>query len=212
MQDDGGAARRLLRLLDRELALAVRDPAPSGALAGLARDDLDLVGDHEGGIEADAELADQGKILVFLGLVAGQVLHEGGGAGARDGAEILDQLVAVHADAVIVDGKGAGRLVGGQDDAEFAVLAGERGLRQRRVAQAVAGVRSVRDQLAKKDLLLAIERMSDDIEEAADLGLKAAFLNRHDFDVPRAKLVIEGFRRYVQERAMAQGSSRPERN
>ena len=35
-------------------------------LAGLARDHLDLVGDHEGGIEADAELADQRHVLLAV--------------------------------------------------------------------------------------------------------------------------------------------------
>ena len=87
MQRDAGAAPLDRRLGDGELALAVGDPAPALALAGLAAQHLDPVGDHEGGVEADAELADQRHVLRG---VAGHLLHEGGGAGARDGAEILD--------------------------------------------------------------------------------------------------------------------------
>src|SRR6185437_10349946 len=133
---------------DGELALPVRDPAPGLALARLPRDDLDLVGDHEGGIEADAELADEGHVLAR---VARKVLHEGGGARARDRAEILDQLVMAHADAVVDEGQGARRLVRSDGDAEAAALADEAGLGQRGIAQAVAGIGSVRDELAQED-------------------------------------------------------------
>ena len=98
VQRDGRAAPALLAGLDRELALAVGDPAPRLVGARLARDHLDLVRHHEGGIEADAELADQGHVL--LG-VARELVKEGGGARARDGAEIVDQLLPAHADAVV---------------------------------------------------------------------------------------------------------------
>ena len=57
------------------------------------------------GIEADAELADQLRVLL---LVAGQALEELGGAGLGDGAEVRDRLLAGHADAVVADGEGAG--------------------------------------------------------------------------------------------------------
>jgi hypothetical protein len=46
--------------------------------------------------------------------------------------------------------------------------------------------------------------VGDDVEQAADLRLKASFLCRHVLKVP----VNEGLRRYVQEEAMAQGSLR----
>ena len=48
----------------------------------------DAVGDHEGGIEADAELADQPGAVLGLG----QPRQKRLGAGARDGAEIVDQV------------------------------------------------------------------------------------------------------------------------
>jgi hypothetical protein len=153
-QHDRGAARGALARLDREFALAVGDPSAGLVGAGLARDYLDLVSHHEGGIEADAELADQRAVLA---LVAGELLEELGGAGARDGAEVLDQLLAAHADAVVGDGERAPLGVGLEHDPEGSVLADEGRLGQRQIAQPVAGVGCVRDQLAEKDLFLAVE-------------------------------------------------------
>ena len=75
--------------------------------AGLAGDDLDLVGDHEDGVEADAELADE--VGVLLG-VAGELREEVLGAGAGDGAEVRDEVFLVHADAGVGDGEGLVRL------------------------------------------------------------------------------------------------------
>jgi len=75
-----------------------------------------------------------------------------------------------------IDGQGAGGLVGGQDDPEIGVLTGQLGLRQRGVAQPVAGIRGIGDELAQEDLLLAVERMRDDIQQAADLRLEASLL------------------------------------
>ena len=65
---------------------------------------LDLARHHERGIEADAELADQVQIARA---VAAQLLDEALGAGARDRAEILGQIVPVHADAVVPHGERA---------------------------------------------------------------------------------------------------------
>jgi len=63
----------------------------------------------KGGIESHAELADESAVLA---LVAGELAQELGGAGAGDGAEIVDQLRLIHADAVVGDGEGA-RLASG---------------------------------------------------------------------------------------------------
>src|SRR5215472_17934710 len=83
---------------DRELALAIRSPTPTFALASLPALDLDLFGDHERRVESDTKLADQAHIL---SRVSGELVNERGGARAGDGAEIFDQLGSVHADAVI---------------------------------------------------------------------------------------------------------------
>ena len=145
MHDDLGAASGIGKRLDRELALAVGHPAPALAFAGFAAQDLDLLGDHERRIEADAKLPDQTHVPAR---VARQLAHKSGGAGAGDRAEVVDQLLPVHADAVIADRKGAGGFIGGQRDAVFGIAFGRSRLGQRCVTQPVASIRCVRDQLA----------------------------------------------------------------
>ena len=71
MEDDARAADG--RGVERERgdgkgALAVRRPAPGVLRSRAARLDHDLVGDHEGGIEADAELADQ-RLRLLAGVL-----------------------------------------------------------------------------------------------------------------------------------------------
>src|SRR3546814_12551410 len=58
-------------------------------LSGLAARDLDRVGDHEGRIEADAELADECHVLAR---VAAELFQERSGPRTGDRAEILDQI------------------------------------------------------------------------------------------------------------------------
>ena len=106
MQDDLGAARDALGVLlagrrDFKPAAARGRPDEDLIRTGAAAGDDDALGHHERRIEADAELADQ--IGAVLGL--GEAGQKGFGAGARDGAEIVDQLLPVHADAAVDDGK-----------------------------------------------------------------------------------------------------------
>ena len=92
-QQDSRAPLRTIRRLDRELALSVGPPAHRicGTEPRLATDDFDFVGDDEGRIESDAELADQPGILLF---VAGQLLQKLGSARSRDRAQVFDDLIA----------------------------------------------------------------------------------------------------------------------
>ena len=177
VQDDAGAARRRVgerRRRHREGALAVRRPEPGLVGAGAAGDDIDAVGDHEGGVEADAELADERR--AFAALRGLDPVHEGLGAGARDRAERLDDLVAVHADAVVLDREGP--LVGVDDegDAGLRVVAEQRRVGDRLVAQLLAGVGGVRDQLAQEDVLVRIDRVHHQVQQLGDIGLERAAL------------------------------------
>ena len=152
---------RLGALLDRELALAVGDPAPTLGVANLAALHLNRLGDHECRIEADAELADQAHI--FAG-VARQLIDKSGGPGPRDRAEIFDEFVSIHADAIIDHRQGPGRFVGNEDHRKIGFALGHFRLGQRGVAQPVASVRGIRNQFAKKDLFLTVERVCDNLE------------------------------------------------
>ena len=64
-----------------------------------------MVRDHEGRVEADAELADHlfvRQVLVLLFRLL-ELLKESLRAGLRDRADVLDELITVHADAVVSD-------------------------------------------------------------------------------------------------------------
>ena len=178
VQGHRGAARRAgRRLLHRVAAAAVRRPQPALVGAGLAALDDDPVGHHEHRIEADAELADQLEVLVLL---AGQLAQELGRARAGDRAQVLDQVVPVHADAVVADGQQALGLVGQDADLELGIVAQQLGLAQGLVAQLVARVGRVADQLAQEDLTLLVERVDDQIEHTADIGLERLHGLGHD--------------------------------
>ena len=119
-QHHPGSAFRHIQRLHGEIAFAARLPAHAlcPRQARPARCDRDVVGDHEACVEADTELADQ---LGILGRVARQRLEELTGSGFRDGAQIFDDLVAAHADAVVADGNRARLFVETDVDIELAV-------------------------------------------------------------------------------------------
>ncbi len=177
MQGDLGAARRLVHHLQSEFAAAVGLPAHPLArlLAGAPGQHGDAVGDDEGGVETDAELTDQVGVLL---LVAGELGEELAGPRLGDGTQVGDHLVAAHADPVVGDGQGLGRLVVGDADRQFAVVFEQRAVVQRLEAQLVAGVRGVGDQLAQKDFAVAVERMDHQLQQLLDLGLEAQGLAR----------------------------------
>ena len=142
--------------------------------AGAARKDLDAFGHHEGRIEADAEAADQRRLLVVFGRF--QPIDERLGAGARDGAERLDQLLAAHADAVVLDHELPLFGIDRDRDAWRRIVAKERGLGDRLVAQPLAGVGRIRDQFAQKHRLLGIDRVHHQLQKLGDIRFEwAAF-------------------------------------
>jgi len=100
--------------------------------------------------------------------------EEGLGAGAGDGAERLDHLVAAHADAVVLDGEGAFVGIDGERDAGLRVVAEERRVGDGVVAQLLVGVGRVRDQLAQKHRLVRIDRVHHQMQELGDIGLECA--------------------------------------
>ena len=169
MDEDGGSGA-LARigagdLLDVEACLAVAGPLIGLLFAGLARDDLNLVGDHEDGVKADAELADEVGVLAGI---AGELGEEILGAGAGDGAEVRDEVFLVHADAGVGDGEGLvgfvkfevdARRVDAIADESFVLIVGEG-----EVAQLVERIGGVGDEFAEEDFRVRVERMDDQLE------------------------------------------------
>jgi hypothetical protein len=88
----------------------------AGRLSGAKRKDLDALGDDEGRIESDTELADQLTVPLF---VARQARHEIRGSGPRDRPEMFDGLVTRHADTVVGNGDGPRPAVEVDPDGQF---------------------------------------------------------------------------------------------
>ena len=93
-----------------------------------------------------------------------------------DGAEVFDELVARHTDAVVLNREGLGLVVGGETDLELGLVVEDFFLRDLGVAEFFEGVGSIGNQLADEDFLLGVERVDDDIEQLLDLGLELEFL------------------------------------
>ena len=66
VEEDGGTSEGTFGRLDLEAGLAVGCPLPCPVFTSLARDDFHLVSDHEGGVEADAKLADEVGIFALV--------------------------------------------------------------------------------------------------------------------------------------------------
>ena len=172
MQDDIGAASGLFDLLDGKIALPGR--FPSDCLirreTGTAGNYRHLVGNDEGGIEANTELANEVRIL---GLIAGQRGEEFAGTGFGNGTQMLDRLITRESDAVIGHRDRARGLVEGKANGELRIIAIQGRIVQRFKTQLVAGVRGVGDQLAQKNFLVAVQRVNHQVEQFLDFRLEA---------------------------------------
>src|SRR5205085_11457959 len=117
-------------------------------------------------IETNTELPDQSGAVGLAVLARLQAFEERAGAGAGDGTEIVDQLLAVHANAGI--GNSQRRVFLVRRDADlWRRIANQVGVRNRLVTQLVAGVGGIGDQLAQKDVGLRIDGVN---HQAQQLG------------------------------------------
>src|SRR5262245_29357799 len=89
-------------------------------------------------------------------------------------SEVLDGLLARHADAVVTDRERALVAIGVDPDREVALGAHEARLGDRGEAQTVVGVRCVRNQLPEKDLPVAVQGMDHQLQQLTDFGLETA--------------------------------------
>ncbi len=170
MQDDIGAACRLVGGRQRVIALAARFPLHRFNAAGAAGDQGHLVGNNERRIETDAELADQ---IGVLDLVAAEGIDEFFGTGSGDGADIVDDFLTAHADAVVGNGDDACSLVETDAYLQLTIVAVEAVVSQRLETQLVCRIGGIRNQFAQHDLLVAVERMNHQVQQLLHLGLKA---------------------------------------
>ena len=172
VHDDIGAHGVLFARLDSVAVHTGGLPAVRLLTAVLFGDDGDLVGHHEGGVEAHAELADN---VGVGGLLALQLALELEAAAIGDDAQIVLQIVLVHADAVVADGQGAAVGIGGQDDAEVLPVQAHLVVGQTEVAQLVDGVGGVGDDLTEEDLLVSIDGVDHQIQQTLGFGFELFF-------------------------------------
>ena len=171
MQNHIRSARLFFERFDGEFALAVGFPFDAIALiASHSRENGDAVGRHERGVKTDAELADEFWPIRHVRRF--EVFDERLGAALGDGAEVVDDGLPAHADAVVGDGQGAGGFVGGNADLPIAVSFQKILIRQRFEAHLVDRVGGVADQLSQEDFLLGVEGVDDQVEQLLELGLE----------------------------------------
>ena len=175
-EDDVGAAVLARAVLDGVALEAVALPHVRHVLAPGARDDLDLLGHHEGGVEAHTELADDVDVIA---LVLGVGLLELLRAGVGDGAQVALELVGRHADAVVRDGEGAGVLVGRDADGEAVLVELDVRVGEALEVELVLRIGRVGDELAEEDLLVGVDRVDHEVEELLALCLELAHVSLH---------------------------------
>ena len=89
-------------------------------------------------------------------------LHEPLSARLGDGAEVVDEIGLRHADASILDGQSAARLVGNYADAQLRLRVEIGLVLETLIADLVEGIRGVGDQLAQEHILVGVEGADDD--------------------------------------------------
>ena len=176
MEDDLGASGGDLGGGDPEGAGAVGFPLPAAAfgLFVAAGADADAVGDHEGRVETDPELADQRERRLVPRADGGR-FEKLTRATVGDRAEVCHEFVMGHPHAVVADHQLLGVVPTLQDDFQRRVVA-ERFIRERHIAHLVERVGGVGDQLADGDLLALIERVRQQVKKLFNLGLKGKLL------------------------------------
>src|SRR5690606_35167886 len=90
-----------------------------------------------------------------------------------DRAELLDDLVARHADAVVRDRNGLFLRIDGHGDRELRRACSQLRPAERLEAQLVVCVGRVRYQLAEKDLSVAVKGMHHQVKQLLHFGLKS---------------------------------------
>ncbi len=172
VQNNTGATISLVDGGDFELAFALGRPVHTFARwrAGTTAEHFDLIGNDERRVEADTELTDQVRVLL---LVARQVFHEIGGAGLGDRAQVGDHVFTAHTDAVVFKRNGLRVLVEAHTNFQLRAAFQQLGLGQRFKTQFVDRVRRVRDQFAKENFLVGIQRMDHEVQQLLYLGLEA---------------------------------------
>ena len=173
VQHDFGAAVGFVDLLEGEVGRAVAAPFHRlGVLLVGFGEDIHAVGDHEGGVESESEVADDAGGVVAL--VFGEEVF---GAGEGDLVDVAVHLLGGHADAAVDDVDGLVVLVDLHLDGEVAQFAvgfaeADEGF------EFLGGVHRVGNQFSEENLVIGVEELLDHGEDI--FGLYVDFTGLHN--------------------------------
>ena len=172
VQDDVRSGRVLVDVLKREVGRTVAAPLHSLAAFALAeRDDVHAVGHHEGRVEPQPKVTNDG--LLRVGVLV--LLQEVGGTGEGDLVDILVDLLRGHANAIVADGHGACRFVEqnfhfwGVGDFAHLAEGGEH-------LPLLGGIHRIGDEFTQEDFLVAVQELLDDRKDVVGRDVDRALL------------------------------------
>lgn len=173
VEDDLGAAANGGAVVGGDVESATSAGLPDVLLVIIVLgDNGDSVGNEVGRVETDTELTDHGNISA-----SGESLHELLGAGAGNGAKVVDEVSLGHTDTGILDGQSLVLLVGDDVDAEILASVQLAGVGQRLIADLVEGIGGVGDKFSEEDLLVGVDCVDDEGEKLRDLSLELESLS-----------------------------------
>ena len=176
VQRDRGAALRAVTGFQAEIHAAFGFPVNGlGTFLPGEGIDGDLVGDHEGRVEAQAEVADD-LVLGGLVLIGVQKVRS---AGKGDVVDVFLYFLSGHAEAVVLKAEDLIRRIGGHVNAQFFLGIQSRFTHQFQFFQFGDGVAAVRDHLAEKDIVVGIEPLFDDRKHVFRVHGKVAVFSIH---------------------------------
>ncbi len=161
--------RLLLALFDRVAFDAIARPAPGFIGSPSARVHRHFLGDHEGGIEANTELADDIEILA---LVFGVFGLEFLASGMSDRAEILFKFGFRHADAGVFYDDRARVFVERNGDEQVVFCDRDRRVGEALEIELVDRIRCVRDKFAQEDLTIRVDGVDHEVEQLLALSFE----------------------------------------
>ena len=163
-EDDCRAVFRFLTFFQAVFTIASGFPLIRLFFTGLAGNDRDFIGDHEGRIETDAELADEVLIRAVCILSFLQFFQEGFRTGLGNRTQVFHQILFVHAQAVIRNRQRMGIGIRRQMDFKGRVAFEEVAVSQRLVMQLVDSIGCIGNQFTKEDFVIRINRMDHQVQ------------------------------------------------
>src|SRR4029079_15014540 len=159
-------------------ALSVRRPSPGIISASASGKDVDTVRNHEGRIEPAAELSNERSALPALRHL--DFFQKSSCTRMGNGSEGFDHLVPVHPNSIVLNGEALLVGIERHRDTQGRIICQEVRLCDRLVAQPLASIGCIRNQLAQEDVFFGIDSVEHQVQELGYIGRKCAALGFSD--------------------------------